>query len=83
MIRVVQTLGGCLAEASNPEFNMAVVEQDFSFVGDWATTVNPYQDRQLLINWYPEIDPNKAAKVVISLLGCPGLLEVANVADAS
>lgn len=58
-------------------------EGDFDFVGPWNTTANPYQDRQKLINWYPEIDPIKGGKVVIALLGTPGLIEVASVEDAT
>lgn len=60
---------------------MGVSQADFGFVGEWSTTADRYQDSQTLINWYPEIDPNKTAKVVISLLGTPGLAEVASVAD--
>lgn len=60
---------------------MGVSQSDFGLVGEWSTTADPYQDRQTLINWYPEIDPNKTAKVVISLLGTPGLAEVASVLD--
>lgn len=58
-------------------------EGDFGLVGPWNTTADIYQDSQKLLNWYPEIDPVKGAKVVIALLGTPGLLEVANVADAT
>lgn len=50
---------------------------DFSFVGGEDTSANPYQDRQQLINWYVEVSPSKAAKEVKSLLGCPGLIQVA------
>jgi hypothetical protein len=50
---------------------------DFSFVGGEDTTANPFQDRQTCINWYPEISPSKGAKVAASLLGCPGLIQLA------
>lgn len=62
---------------------MPSMDGDFNFVGDWSTTANPYQDRQALINWFVEIDPSKAAKTPVALLGTPGLLEVASVADAT
>ena len=50
---------------------------DFSFVGGEDTPANPYQDRQACINWYVEASPSQAAKEVIALLGCPGLVQVA------
>lgn len=46
---------------------------DFGMAGAFDTTANPYQDRQVCINFYPELSPSKAAKVGVSLLGCPGL----------
>jgi len=58
---------------------MPASEGDFGFVGEWSTTANIHQDSQRLMNWYPEIDPNKTAKVVVSLLGTPGLETVASV----
>src|SRR5581483_2735779 len=49
---------------------------DFSFVGGDNTPANPFQDRQVAINWYPELSPSKASKTVASLLGCPGLIQL-------
>lgn len=49
---------------------------DFSFVGGDNTPANPFQDRQVCINWYPEISASKAAKTVTSLLSCPGLIQL-------
>lgn len=49
---------------------------DFSFVGGDNATANPFQDRQVCINWYPELSPSKASKTVTSLLGCPGLIQL-------
>lgn len=49
---------------------------DFSFVGGDNTTPNPFQDRQVAINWYPEISPSKASKTATALLGCPGLIQL-------
>ena len=53
-------------------------DADFGFVGAAYTAPNPYQDRQICVNWYPETDRNPNAKVVIALLGCPGLIQVAS-----
>lgn len=50
---------------------------DFSFVGSDNTTANPFQDSQVCINWYPEISQSKGSKTVVSLLGAPGLIQVA------
>lgn len=49
---------------------------DFSFVGGDNTPANPFQDRQVAINWYPELSPSKASKTVASLLTCPGLIQL-------
>jgi hypothetical protein len=49
---------------------------DFSFVGGDNTPANPFQDRQVCINWYPEISASKASKTVTSLLTCPGLIQL-------
>lgn len=49
---------------------------DFSFVGADNTTANSFQDRQVCINWYPELSPSKASKVAASLLTCPGLIQL-------
>lgn len=50
---------------------------DFEFVGGDNTTANPFQDRQVCINWYPELSPSKGSKTAASLLSCPGLLQIA------
>lgn len=50
---------------------------DFGFAGADNTTANPFQDRQTCINYYPEISPSKTSKVAVSLLGTPGLIQVA------
>lgn len=49
---------------------------DFGIVGPSNTTASPFQDRQLTVNWYPEISPSQASKVATSLLTCPGLLQI-------
>lgn len=49
---------------------------DFSFVGGDNTPANPFQDRQVCINWYPELSPSKASKTAASLLACPGLVQL-------
>lgn len=58
---------------------MPAIDGDWGFVGPEYTAPNPYQDAQRCINWFPEIDNTKGAKVVIALLGCPGLIQVASV----
>jgi hypothetical protein len=55
---------------------------DFSFVGGENTTADAYQDRQLCINWYPEVSPSKASKTVTALLGCPGLNQLTGTVNA-
>lgn len=50
---------------------------DFSFVGGEDLTANQFQDQQVCINWFPEATPQKSAKEVTALLGCPGLIQVA------
>lgn len=50
---------------------------DFSFVGGANAPANPNQDRQACINWYVEASPSKASKEPTSLLGCPGLIQLA------
>src|ERR1039458_205428 len=68
---------------------MPAQASDFNFVGPEYVAPNPYQDRQHLVNWYCEVDQNKAAKGsspslnpnaagAIGLLGAPGLIPVAN-----
>ena len=49
---------------------------DFGLVGGADPTANPYQDAQTLINWYVEASPSKSAKEAVSLLGCPGLIQL-------
>lgn len=49
---------------------------DFGFVNGSDVPTNPYQDQQVCINWYPEASPNQASKEIVSLLGCPGLVEL-------
>jgi hypothetical protein len=50
---------------------------DFGIAGGSNPTANTYQDAQTLINWYVEISPSKASKMVAALLGCPGLVPLA------
>ena len=50
---------------------------DFSFVGGDNTPANAFQDSQQTINYYVEVSPSKASKTPTSLLGCPGLLQLA------
>ena len=50
---------------------------DFGFVGPAYVAANPDQDRQVCVNWYVEIDPNKEAKEPKSLLSVPGKVAVA------
>lgn len=49
---------------------------DFGFAGGEDTTANPAQDRQVCINWYPEVAITDKAKEAVSLLGCPGLIQL-------
>lgn len=63
----------------------------WGFIGPSYRAANPYQDNERTINWYPEIaaaayakgeDQGKtavSAGTVVSLLGCPGLIQVASV----
>lgn len=50
---------------------------DFGFVGADNQTSNPFQDRQICLNWYPELSPSKGSKTAASLLGAPGLIQIA------
>jgi hypothetical protein len=50
---------------------------DFGIVGPSNTTASPFQDRQVCINYYPEISPSRGSKVASSLLTCPGLVQIA------
>jgi hypothetical protein len=56
---------------------MPFQQQDFNFVGPAYTSADPYQDRQVCVNFYCELDETKGARVPIALLGCPGLIQVA------
>jgi hypothetical protein len=49
---------------------------DFGFVGGADQTASTYQDYQQCINYYPEVTPNKNAKVAAALLGTPGLVQL-------
>jgi len=57
---------------------MAAEQQDFGFCGPAYVAENPHQDNQICVNWYPAQDKNAGAKVPLSLLGCPGLTQVAS-----
>ena len=48
---------------------------DFGFVGPSYEAPSIYQDAQELINWRPEVDPNKGpdSRDVIALYPTPGL----------
>jgi hypothetical protein len=50
---------------------------DWGFVGDAYAAANPDQDAQELINWYPEQSQRDKSKEQWTLLGCPGLQQVA------
>jgi hypothetical protein len=58
---------------------MPQLDGDFGFCGPWDKAPNPNQDRQETINWYLESNKTEGAKVKYSLLGCPGLIQVASV----
>lgn len=49
---------------------------DFGLVGSDNTTPNPYQDRQVCINYYPEVSQDKKSKTAVALLGAPGLVQI-------
>jgi hypothetical protein len=55
---------------------------DFGWAGGEDKTASPYQDNQQLIGWYCEASPSKSAKVAVALLGCPGLIQLVNVASS-
>jgi len=55
---------------------MAASQKDFNFVGPAYIAADPYQDRQVLVNYYLEIDRTIGAKTPIALLGSPGLIQV-------
>jgi hypothetical protein len=48
---------------------------DFGFVGGEDVAPNPAQDRQICINFYPEVNKQNP-KEVLALLGCPGLVQL-------
>lgn len=48
---------------------------DFGFVGGQDVAPNPLQNNQICINFYPEVDKENP-KEILSLLGCPGLIEL-------
>jgi hypothetical protein len=48
---------------------------DFGFVGGNDPAPDPYQNAQLCINWYPEINKQKP-KEIMALLACPGLTQL-------
>jgi hypothetical protein len=50
---------------------------DFGFAGGQDVAPSPYQNNQLCINFYPEINKQNA-KEPVALLGCPGLIPLAN-----
>lgn len=49
---------------------------DFGFVGGENVAPNPLQNRQICLNFYPEIDQQNP-KETVALLGCPGLVQLA------
>lgn len=57
---------------------MDVTREDFQFIGPAYTAANPYQDRQVLVNFYLEVDKTQGAKTPMALLGSPGLIQVAS-----
>lgn len=48
---------------------------DFGFVGGEDNAPDTRQNAQICINWYPELN-NQNPKEALSLLGCPGLVEL-------
>jgi len=64
------------------------VGADFGFVGQAYSAPDIYQDRQVCVNWYPEVSQSLNSKgepqgggptskgSVIALLGCPGLFTI-------
>lgn len=54
------------------------VQKDFGFVGPAYTAADPYQSRQLLINYYLEATKVPGVKTPTALLGAPGLIQVAS-----
>lgn len=57
---------------------MSVTQQDWGFVGPAYTAADPFQDRQVLVNMYLEVDKTQGAKTPTALLGSPGLIQVAS-----
>jgi hypothetical protein len=62
---------------------MSAKNSDFGFVGGEYTASDFRQDAQKCVNWDPEISKNQGTKTVIALLGCPGLVLVAQVGPPS
>ena len=48
---------------------------DFGFAGGEDTAPNPLQDRQICVNFYPEVD-HQNPKEILGLLACPGLVQL-------
>lgn len=57
---------------------MPATQSDFQFVGPAYTAADPYQDRQICVNYYLELDKTPGARVPLALLGTPGLIQVAS-----
>ena len=57
---------------------MPTAQTDFGFVGQAYASPNPYQDAQVLVNWYVEISQDPNSKTPTALMGCPGLIQVAS-----
>lgn len=49
---------------------------DFGMAGGQDSAPNPFQDNQICINFYAEIDPFSDSKETLGLLGCPGLTQL-------
>ncbi len=50
---------------------------DWGMVGPSNTTASPFQDRQVAINYYPEISASPSSKTATALLCAPGLIQIA------
>lgn len=62
---------------------MAYEGADFGFVGQAYEAADPYEDSQRLINWFLEVSQDEKSKMPVSLLGCPGLNQLFNVANGA
>lgn len=49
---------------------------DFGFSAGEDTSANPFQDRQQCVNYFPEASPSKGAKMEVTLLATPGLVQL-------